>query len=350
MSASTRPWAPIFSVERSDRQEVLIEGILTVVSGEANGQIRTVLSIGDDHLPIWTRSLLKPWQLLGHLPVLKEAYPALRPQHLAMMTASHIADVEHLCLLRQMIDIGQISEDSLRCPPSMPISKGLRTKFEWDGEGARPLFHNCSGKHLGYLLAIKAQKIKTDNYLDPGGAQHRPVVSILSQLTGRKAESFVPTIDGCGLPNYSLTTLEMAAMYLGLINYACLPFARIKDPVMAENHPFISELMVQYPNLISGHGTIDTEFMKGRFLKQGVPIKLVAKLAAEGLLAISIGPTERHPHGMSIVIKLAQGMSDRHLEVIYKELLLQLDLADDTAFGASKQDHIKNTFYFRVPE
>src|SRR5215470_11886996 len=100
MSTPTKPWAPIFAVERSDQQEVLVEGILSVVSVGPDGQARSELSIGDDLYPMWTRSLLKPWQLISHLSVLKEAYPALLPQHLAIMTASHIADLEHLCLLR----------------------------------------------------------------------------------------------------------------------------------------------------------------------------------------------------------------------------------------------------------
>jgi L-asparaginase II len=350
MNTVTKPWAPIFSIVRSDREEVLVEGVLTVVSVGSDGQVHTVLSLGDGQFPIWTRSILKPWQLLSHFRILTEAYPALRPQHLAMMAASHSADVEHLCLLRQVIDLGEISEDALRCPPAMPKSHRMRYKLESDGENERPLFHNCSGKHLGYLLAIKAQQIKTDNYLDHHGTQHQPLVSILSQFTGRKAESFAPTTDGCRLPNYALTAKEAAAMYASLLNRACLPSARIKESAITEDLLYIGKLMNSHPDLIDGKDTLDTDIMKGRFLKQGVQTKVVAKVGAEGLLGISLSPTERYPHGMGVLIKLAHGMSEPHLEIIYKELLRQLELADDTAFGVSKDDHIRNTFYFRLPE
>jgi L-asparaginase II len=346
----SKPWAPIFSIERSDQQEVLVEGIVSIVAGTAGGTNRSILSVGDDQFPIWTRSLLKPLQTLGNLPFLRGAYPALLPQHMAVITASHSADIEHLCLLRQIIDLGELREDALRCPSSMPKDQRLRHKFERDSEKARPLFHNCSGKHLGYLLAIKAQNIKTENYLDPAGAHHRPLLSVLAQLTGRPIESFIPTVDGCQLPNYSLTAVEAAGMYLSLLNRCCLPSAQISDSGLIDNLLYVGGLMNRYPDLIDGQDTLDTDIMKGRFLKAGAETKCVAKFGAEGLLAVSLGPSEKYQHGAGILIKLAYGMSASHLEIIFKELMHQMFLGDDTKDSTKKEAHLRTTFYFRLAD
>jgi L-asparaginase II len=266
-----------------------------------------------------------------------------------VITASHSADIDQLCLLRQLIDIGDLSEDALRCPDSMPKDQRMRHKFERDGENARPLFHNCSGKHLGYLLSMKAQNIKTENYLDPSGAQHQPLLSVLSQLTGRAIASFVPTVDGCQLPNYSLTAAEAAGMYLGLLNRAMLPSAQVKDSSLIDNLSYIGGLMHDYPDLIDGHGTLDTDIMKGRFFRKGAQMKCVAKFGADGLLAVSLGQSEKYPHGAGILIKLAYGMSASHLEIVFKEVMRQMHLSDDTADN-TKQPHLSTKFYFNINE
>jgi L-asparaginase II len=350
VTVQSQPYAPIYSIERSDHQEVLIEGIVSVVAGTASGSVRNLLTIGDDRFLIWTRSILKPWQTTANLPFLQEGYPDLLPQHLAVITGSHRAGIEHLCLLRQIISLGRVSEDDLRCPVSMPKDQQIRLQFERESEGPRRLFHNCSGKHLGYLLAMKAQKIKTDNYLDPTGPQHRPLLSVLHQLTGRPIESFLPTVDGCQLPNYSLTAFEAATLYLGLLNHACLPTARIDDAGLVDRLSYVGGLMRSYPDLIDGQGTLDTDIMKGRFLKVGDQTKLVAKVGAEGLLAVGVGPTEIYPYGAGILIKLAHGMTVNHIEIIVKELMRQMSLTGDTVDGAKKDSHLRTKFYFKLAD
>jgi len=346
----SKPYAPIYSNDRSDHQEVLIEGIISVVAGTAGGSVRNLLTVGDDQFLLWTRSLLKPWQTVANLPFLQGGYPDLLPQHLAVITGSHSAEIEHLCLLRQIIDLGGVSEDDLRCPVSMPKDQRIRHKFERDSEGPRRLFHNCSGKHLGYLLAIKAQKIKTENYLDPAGAQHRPLLSVLSQLTGRLIASFVPTVDGCQLPNYSLTAKEAATLYLGLLNRVYLPSAQIVDRSLTDQLLYIGGLMGSYPNLIDGQDTLDTDIMKGRFSKNDAQTKFVAKFGAEGLLAVGVGPNESYPEGAGILIKLEYGMSASHLEIIIKEVMRQMGLTDDTADGTKKEPHLRTKFYFKLAD
>src|SRR5262249_46924777 len=161
-------------------------------------------------------------------------------------------------------------------------------------------------------------------------------------------ESFVPTVDGCQLPNYSLTAYEAAALYMGLLNRAYLPTAKIVDTQLAGRLQYAGDLMQTFPNLIDGQGTLDTDIMERRFQKKGSQTKLVAKSGADGLLAVGVGPTEMYPEGVGIVIKLAHGMSAQHLEMIVKELMRQMSLIDDTADGTKKESHLRTRFYFKL--
>jgi len=343
---NSKPWAPIFSIARSDEQELLVEGILSFVAFKRDGTVRRVLGVGDDNHPIWTRSLLKPWQLLANLSTLQTAYEAIRPHHLALMTASHSADLEHLCLLRQLMDIGGIFEDALRCPPAMPKMAGLRSKLEQEGYKARPLFHNCSGKHLGYLLYIKANEIKTENYLDPAGAHYKPLVSILSRLTGRPENSFVPTVDGCRIPNYALTAFETATLYMRLAAAPFLSDANIGQ--LVDDLIFVGEIMNTFPNVIDGNETLDTDIMKGRFVKQNAEVKFVAKVGADGLLGVGFSPHVRYPYGSGLLIKLAHGYSERHCQLIFAELMQQLSLSERIANDDKIDAPTRTHFFFQI--
>jgi len=163
---SNLPWDPIFTIERSGQPEVTVSGIISVVAGAEHKDLgRTLLALGDVSYELWSRSLLKPWQLLSHLHLLKEAYPSLEPQHFALITASHSGESAHLCVLHELLRIGELEESLLKCPAAMPLSAEVRMKLQREGHAPRPLFNNCSGKHIGYLHAIKAQSGVLEPYL-----------------------------------------------------------------------------------------------------------------------------------------------------------------------------------------
>jgi len=313
--------------------------VSTLKRGEPKQE--TILSTGNCTKPLWTRSILKPWQLMGNLKTLKKRYLELNERHYALMTASHVADVEHLSVLRQIIQIGQVSENDLQCPAARPSAPRLNSKTVNDGVQSRSLFHNCSGKHLGYLLYLKAHGLPLGNYLDAGGQQFKELIGFLSTLTGRKTDSFTPTTDGCQLPNYALSASEMAHAYLSLIN----PGATHANEDLKAREQFVSALFNTYPHLISGMERLDTRIMNGEVANLTEEVTAVAKLGAEGLLAVGIKSNRRFPHGLGILIKLASGPSERTLELIFIEVMRRIGLAD----GAKQEDplplHLKRCYH-----
>lgn len=333
-------YEPILTIERSGLPEVVVEGMVSVSTLKGN-EPETILSTGNCSKPLWTRSVLKPWQLMGNLNTLKKTYPVLNERHYALMTASQVADVEHLCVLRQIIEIGQVNETDLKCPAAKPSAPRLASKIVNDGIASRALFNNCSGKHLGYLLYLKAHGLPLDNYLDADGQQFNELIGFLSTLTGRKPDSFPHTTDGCQLPNYALSASEIANAYLNLIN----PGATHESQDLKQREQFVSALFSSYPHLISGSERVDTRIMKGEVANLTEDLSFVAKLGAEGLLAVGIKSNSRFPHGLGILIKLGFGPSERMLEIIFVEVMRRIGLAT----GARKEEplppHIKRCYH-----
>lgn len=368
-SDSELPWKPIFTIERSGRKEVTVYGIVSVVEGltraggdkknrqgkaELNQNISTVRSIrqvGDTDYQLWTRSLLKPWQLIQHLHILKSNFPQFSEEHLAFFMASHSAEPRHIEMLEEVMRITGNSDELLKCPQAAPLSSETKEKIKTDNSPkAMRRYHNCSGKHIGYLSAIRASGGSTENYLQPDEPQHVRLVKILAELTGRPASSMLSTTDGCQLPNYALSVFEMAYLYQSLLSDLPVNFNDSQiQPCGADYHQ-LGYLMNKYPRAISGGGRVDYRFVSQDLLgPTSAPV--VAKEGADGLLGVGVGPNEQHPNGLGICIKLSSGFDNRHMEIVLRDILTRLEIIgpqpDKRKVARDvRTDHIKTHFHW----
>lgn len=339
------PWAPLYSIERSGKTEVTVSGVISVVDGNAN----TLLEVGDAAYSLWTRSCLKAWQLLAHMPILKANYPQLQPHHFALMMSSHSAEEIHLKTLDEISEIGNVSQENLQCPSTYPMAHAERIHLKDHGEGPNSKYNNCSGKHMGYLLAMKATNLPSDNYLAPEGKQFEPLRQLLAYLLKNKNAEFPTTIDGCRIPNYAFAISDLAKLYAQLGNDfkgKQIEAAPENLQEMLREWPSLRTYMHDFPEIIGGKNRIDTRIMQGD-LTESQNVKLLAKQGADGLLAISILPNPQQPTGLGIVIKLASGTDMHHMETIVKEILHQLGLrAQEKA--DPKNAHLHNYFHFAI--
>lgn len=332
-------WVPLFQIVRSDLPEVCVQGILAV----SDAQGRLVAAAGDVNTPFWSRSTLKPWQLAGHYAILFENYPALQPQHFALMASSHNAQQAHLNCLQEIMDAGGLSADDLQCPAVYschnPTSWGQRQA----NIAASSLFNCCSAKHAGYVMAMKAQGLDFSQYLKPDGRQFLPTRKLLSHLAGRNDSNFATTIDGCRLPNYALTVRELALLYARLAS-GFVPHCASDEMIeLCHNASTVGRLMRQYPYLIGGDDRLDTRIMEGALTHGNAP-RMVAKEGADGLLATGVLPSAPWPDGLGIAIKLSSGYDLNHFEMIVKHIFERLFWRKDEEIPGN--EHIKVTFHF----
>jgi L-asparaginase II len=244
---------------------------------------RIVDSAGDPGLVTLYRSSSKPIQAL---PLARER-DDVTDVELAIACASHRAAPEQVAAAASLLAKAPATEDDLEC--------GLQ-----EGREPRPLAHNCSGKHAGFLAVCHARGWPTNGYRF---ADH-PMQQLLHQEVADAAElplDEIPTaVDGCGVLTFALTLERMAHAFSRL---ECLPGGEA-----------VVGAMRAHPVLIGYEGATDTELMRAR-------PGWIAKGGAEGLLCAA------SPEGRGVALKAEDG----NQRALRPALARFLGLGDDFA-------------------
>jgi L-asparaginase II len=240
-----------------------------------DGQV--VESAGDPGLVTFMRSAAKPIQAQP----LARAREDLDERDLAIASASHLADDAQVAAVEALLAKAPATQEDLECGPY----QGSKLK------------HNCSGKHAGMLALCHADGWPSAGYRL---AEHPCQQAMLAEVAELAETTDIPTaVDGCGVVTFALPLERMAAA-----------FARIDERVAAA--------MRAHPELIRGHGALDTSLM------QELP-GWTAKGGAEGLLCAA------GPDGLGLALKAEDGQQ-RALQPALGSFLDRLGL-DGSAFG-----------------
>lgn len=220
-----------------------------------------VASAGDIDRPFYLRSSAKPFQ--AH--VSQESGADLSQLELAMACASHRGQPVHIGLVRSMLESAGLHESQLRCPESWPIHDGAMRRLSRSGERSpRRVWHNCSGKHAGFLRACLGSGWSLESYHSPDHPLQRRVVDFVSELGDHDVGPV--GVDGCGVPVLRTTARAMSLLFARLGSERLL-----RDVFMA---------MHRYPALIGCNGEGDTTI--------AIATHAAAKGGARGCIGVSV--------------------------------------------------------------
>jgi L-asparaginase II len=270
-----RPPEPIVRVVRSGLEESVHLGDVAVCDAEG----RLLASLGDPSRPVYSRSAMKPLQAAVSLRRIGEALPA---DLIAVMCGSHNGEPVHVRAVRRILRVGDLSVSALRCPPALPseVDDVLRSG------GPRRVFHNCSGKHAGMVVAATRAGWGHEGYLEPSHPLQREVLRAVRRATDVDRPTL--GVDGCGAPVHGVPLSAMATL-----------FARFGRP--DRFGPWAVELgravdaMRARPYLVAGRGRSDTKVM------EAVP-GVVVKVGAEALHCAAVLDA-----GVGVAVKVADG-------------------------------------------
>lgn len=235
-----------------------------------------VYTSGEVGTPFFYRSAIKPFQALAA----RRAGVELPPEHLAVTCASHGGYPVHLAIVEEILDNHGLTTNDLGCATGRPLSAAAdRLQLLAGNVEPEPRFHNCSGKHAGWLAACTVVGWDRTTYLDPSHPLQRSILDVVSDVTGQAVEPV--GVDGCGAPTLNGSVIGLARA-----------FARLgSDP---ELEP-MADAMTRFGALVA-----DNVRGEGRV---AVALGGPSKGGAEGLFAMTLA-------GISIATKSLDGAID----------------------------------------
>ena len=154
------------------------------------------------------RSAIKPFQAIAAA----RTGLALPPSHLAVSCASHGGYPVHLAIVDDILTDHGLSRDDLRTTPGRPLARDADVLLIQRGNTRRePRFHNCSGKHAGWLAACTIAGWDTESYLDLHHPLQRSVLDVMKEYSSADARPV--GVDGCGAPTLRGTVATLATAF-----------------------------------------------------------------------------------------------------------------------------------------
>lgn len=287
-----------------------------VVAADASGRI--IAAWGDPALVTFPRSSLKPFQAIPLVESGAAEALGLTDEHIALACASHHAEGFQVALVRDWLGRLGLPESALVCGPDLPRDPEDQAAVLRAGGGRSRVFHNCSGKHCGFLTVARKLGAPAAGYDDPAHPAQRLYLGAFSELLGGRDAAALPRgIDGCGLPALALPMAEMAR--------AAARFAAAAVASEARRAAIrrIQAAIRAHPDHLSGRGGATGRIVRatgGRVLLKG---------GAEGFV-VGFAPEA----GLGIAIKLADGAAARAKMGVLAALLGRLGLLDAPAAAA----------------
>lgn len=276
---------PLIELSRGGTPECLHFGAIAVVNTDG----RLLASVGDAHWLTFTRSTLKPLQALPFVGAHGPRALGFTQGQVAMMCASHNGEDMHVAQVQDMLDKTGLGYRQLRCGCHVPL------RFTYGGEPVPAglsydeRHHNCSGKHAGFLACCVQQGWDIERYLEPDHPLQAAVRREAARAVRLDEQELVMGIDGCSAPNYAMPLSRLALAYARLASGA-------RDSEFGESFALLSEAMTSHPELVSGTGRNDLDFMRaGRG-------DWVSKVGADGVQVV--GSKSR---GEAFAIKILDG-------------------------------------------
>lgn len=179
---------------------------VSVIAIDAEGA--TLFSSGSVDREIFYRSAIKPFQAISA----RRLGLDLPSEQLAVTCSSHGGHPAHLEIVGRILANHGFTVADLQCVPGRPLSSDADRYQASRGHSApERVFHNCSGKHAGWLAACSVAGLDPRTYLDP----HHPLqVSVLQTMREYADTDPRPVgVDGCGAPTLRGTVRALAVAF-----------------------------------------------------------------------------------------------------------------------------------------
>jgi L-asparaginase II len=250
----------------------------SLVGLDASGAV--TLERGKPTAAVFPRSCNKPLQAVGMVRTGFVEKLGLEDRHLALASASHNGEQQHVDVVRDTLARADVPESALQCPHALPLHEESMHAMLARGSSASRITHNCSGKHAAMLATCAANGWPTATYLEVEHPLQVAIREAVEELCAEKVSTV--GVDGCGAPLFALTLVGLAR-----------GFARVATASEGAE-AVVAQAMRTHPDLVGGTGRDVTALMRA------VP-GLIAKDGAEACYAAATSD------GRAVAFKLDDG-------------------------------------------
>lgn len=218
---------------------------------------RTIAIYGDGSTQAFTRSVIKPLQVMPY--ILSGAYldGPDRERCISIACASHDAEKIHLETVEAWLERLQLTPNALVCGPQRSDD---RSRFD-------KVCNNCSGKHCGMLATCQRLGWDVATYFERDHPIQKQIRSHLEMFSKYKLEDGKWGVDGCGIPTY-LMPLHAIAHAMGSYLRPGTFSSEIK-----EGMAIVKAAQRAEPWMMGGRASLDSEILAstdgGIFTKVG---------------------------------------------------------------------------------
>ncbi len=290
---------PLVEITRSGVVEERHRGSLVIIQDD-----RIVWSLGDPQIQTPMRSTAKPFQLLPLLVKGGAVAYGLTKAEIAVMASSHNGEKSHVRTIRGILDKSNLDESLLKCGTHPAYFEWItEERLRETGEAGTSIHNNCSGKHTSMLLLSQLLGSPYEGYWLPSHPVQVAILETMAALLEREGDALSLGVDGCGVPTFNVSLLELARLYFRL----AIAYREEDEPL-----GIIARAMSEEGFMVGGTDRLETDLMRfGHF---------IGKVGSQGIFCISV-PSER----MGIAVKIESG-SENVAETVAVELLAQLAL------------------------
>jgi L-asparaginase II len=237
---------------------------------------RVIFEYGEPDRPIFYRSAIKPLQAIVGVRVGSR----LSPEEVAVTCSSHSGLPIHVAFVEKILQDAGLTPAALQTPPDWPMGIAAVAAIRAAGhDKPQRIWHNCSGKHAGWLAACRSAGWDPSTYLQPDHPLQQMILEIVRDAT--LVEPTPTGIDGCGAP-----TLR------GSIRGLATAFARLTSD---DAYGATATATHRFPSLVASNDRPDGKLTAW----WGGPMKA----GAQGLLGAG-------RHGIGIAVRSESGSSD----------------------------------------
>ena len=199
----------LVEITRGPRVESFHRGSIAIV--DADGEVR--LGLGDVAAPVFPRSAIKIFQALPLVESGAADRAGLSDAELALACSSHNGEEGHVAAARSILAKSGATERALECGPQWPALGPDQDRLRRDHAQPSALHNNCSGKHAGFVCAVKHLGYPLEGYVREDHPLQVQIHAILTELTGASLGADVCGIDGCSIPTWAIPVERLAAAF-----------------------------------------------------------------------------------------------------------------------------------------